>query len=276
MSTYSVITSVLNAVGLLQVTADSIRNQKFACQWIVVDGGSTDGIEEFCNSNKDIISHYIPGPDTGIYNAWNKALKYVEGEWVVFLGAGDAFVNGDVLYNAQKMLNDLPSKYEIAYGNIFLIAENTGQVLSHDVKVWSEIQGKTHFLLPVLPSHAGVFHRRSLFDRVGRFDDSYKIAADSKMQLQAMLNGDFCYLGIDVSNVQAGGVSFKAENHHRIFTEHWRIAKELGIHTNNFSIIKGFLNAKAKHILFRILGKKASYRLFDMVRMLNGLDKKWG
>ncbi|WP_340621460.1 glycosyltransferase [Xenorhabdus siamensis] len=99
----SIVTSTYQAVELLPVTIKSIRNQKFKnFEWIIVDNASGDGTKDLIINNQDIIKHWISEKDDGIYNAWNKALKMVSGDWIIFIGAGDNFFSNDTLLLASE------------------------------------------------------------------------------------------------------------------------------------------------------------------------------
>src|SRR5699024_5468308 len=86
----TIITSTYNVVQDLQWTIDSIREQTYPnIQWIIADGASTDGTVKMFEANSELIDYWFSEPDTGIYDAWNKALEHVKGDWLQFIGAGD-------------------------------------------------------------------------------------------------------------------------------------------------------------------------------------------
>lgn len=100
----SVITVNLNDINGLRRTVSSIIEQTYKdYEYIVIDGGSTDGSREYIASI-DKISYWISEPDTGIYNAMNKGLSIAQGEYCIFMNSGDFFYNKDVLEEIAPFL----------------------------------------------------------------------------------------------------------------------------------------------------------------------------
>src|SRR5690606_13260914 len=64
-----------------------------AIEYIIIDGGSTDGSLSFVEENLDKVAYFVSEPDGGIYEAMNKAIKVATGEWIIFMNAGDYFVS---------------------------------------------------------------------------------------------------------------------------------------------------------------------------------------
>lgn len=200
----SVITSTYNCIDELQVTIDSIKdNNTLDIEWIVVDGASNDGTVELIEKNIGLITKFISEEDNGIYDAWNKGCRLIEGDWVVFLGAGDYF-NRD---NLLSFLNELSlvnyHKFKVVYGNVDLVNLKNNRLKTYkeiDPNDWSN--GR-----PSLPSHQGTFQHSSLFSAYNVFDSKYNIAADSKFLCQAAVITEFKYIDITVSSMKIYGVS---------------------------------------------------------------------
>ena len=94
----SIITVVLNAAGELKRTAHSVLGQEYPhLEFIVIDGGSTDGTLEVTKTLGKNIDHWTSGPDQGIYDAMNKGLAIATGEWINFMNAGDVFAGKDAV-----------------------------------------------------------------------------------------------------------------------------------------------------------------------------------
>jgi len=93
----SVITICYNEKNIRK-TCESIVGQSWQdFEWIVVDGGSTDGTLDVLNEYRDRIDVLISEPDNGIYNAMNKGIARARGEWLNFMNGGDAFCDKTVL-----------------------------------------------------------------------------------------------------------------------------------------------------------------------------------
>ena len=99
----SVITVCYQAAEPLQKTILSVRQQYYQpLEFIVVDGGSTDGTRDIIARHQDIITRWVSEPDRGIYDAMNKGVSMATGEWVIFMNAGDTFAANNVLLRIFK------------------------------------------------------------------------------------------------------------------------------------------------------------------------------
>ena len=100
----SVIIPAYNAEKYLSETIESVINQTYKnIEHIVIDGVSTDGTLDVINKYTDSITHFVSEPDTGIYNAMNKGLKYVTGDIVYFLNATDSLYDEKIF---EKVVNE--------------------------------------------------------------------------------------------------------------------------------------------------------------------------
>ena len=89
----SIITVNLNNLEGLKKTYESVVCQTFTdYEWLVIDGGSTDGSREFIEEHQDKFAYWCSEPDKGIYNAMNKGIVRAKGEYLNFMNSGDYFV----------------------------------------------------------------------------------------------------------------------------------------------------------------------------------------
>ena len=94
----SVVTVCYNAADTIEKTMLSVLNQTYHdIEYIIIDGGSTDGTVEIIRKYADRIAYWVSEPDKGIYDAMNKGIKVATGEWINFMNAGDEFVDANVL-----------------------------------------------------------------------------------------------------------------------------------------------------------------------------------
>lgn len=92
---FSIITVTLNNLPGLRKTRDSVTAQQFQdFEWLVVDGGSSDGSVEFL---QDCTANFTSAPDKGPFDAMNKGLERARGQYLLFLNAGDTLAAPDVL-----------------------------------------------------------------------------------------------------------------------------------------------------------------------------------
>lgn len=221
----SIITAALNACDDIQRSILSMRNQLSAeVEWIIIDGYSLDNSTQIYQNNSDLIDLWISEPDNGIYDAWNKGLKYAKGDWVLFLGAGDSFASENVLKLAISELREMPPSVTFAYGGVYLVGDNFKQLILGEVELTAWDLG-----LPTLPPHPAVFHRIELFNEEYPFDKSYMIAGDTKFMLLHLNQDCFRFMDLVVSCMVVGGISSRPESWETIKKEKLRIRRELGI-----------------------------------------------
>ena len=183
----SIITVNLNNRIGLQKTIDSVICQTFRdFEWIVIDGGSTDGSKELIEQYADHFAYWVSEPDKGIYNAMNKGIKVAKGEYLLFLNSGDWLYKDNVL---EKVFSQNPTE-DFVYcddgGSTGVIA-NGGSPSIIDFRL----------LYTYTICHQTIFHKRSLFD-AGLFDEKYKIVADWKFLFQHIIKNGATYRKIKI------------------------------------------------------------------------------
>ena len=206
----SVIVAVYNGDKTLQRCIDSVFDQTYPNkEIIIIDGGSTDGTADIIRSNQDEITYWISEPDNGIYDAWNKALDNVRGDWICFLGADDYLWKNDVFEEIAPHLNRAESRdIRMVYGQVARVTGDD-EIGCVDGFSWENtwrsivIDGICTF------THQGMFHHRSLFELYGNFDDSFKIAGDYELLVRAFKEGgDAIFIdGLIVAGMQTGGIT---------------------------------------------------------------------
>jgi glycosyltransferase involved in cell wall biosynthesis len=225
--TFSLVVAVLNGASTIQRCLQSVADQTcLARELIVIDGGSTDGTQQILSTSGAAISYWESKPDRGISHAWNKAIGHATGEWVLFLGADDELATADVLERALENLR-MDDKVAVAYGAVTMerVAGRPGRIVGSD---WDQM-GRDFFHHNTLP-HQAVFHRRSMFDRVGEFDESFRICADYDLLLRELKARPPLYLpGLVVTRMGRDGVSQRPENGYRGTLEQVRALRANGL-----------------------------------------------
>ena len=169
----TVVTVCYNSVDMIEKTLKSVIEQSYSNkEYVVIDGASTDGTKKIVERYIDSIDFFMSEPDNGIYHAMNKAVTVAKGEWIIFMNAGDVFVDNAVL---EKVSYSLSATIDVLYGDI-LTSRNTELVLK---EAPSEI--KSMHRMPFC--HQAVFTRTSLL-RSFPFDEKYKMSADFKLYKQ--------------------------------------------------------------------------------------------
>lgn len=112
----TIITVCYNALSDLEMTINSVINQTYKdIEYIIIDGGSTDGSLDIIYKYKRYISKWISEPDNGIYDAMNKGIGLATGKWINFMNAGDTFVNSKVLESIFNI--DYPDEVRFLYSD---------------------------------------------------------------------------------------------------------------------------------------------------------------
>ena len=190
-----------NATGLKKTIESVVSQSSQDFEYIVIDGGSSDGSIEIIKAFATKIRYWISEPDKGIYHAMNKGIKVAKGEYCQFLNSGDWLLSKDV---TEKMLFNFP-QCSIVYAN--KIREYNGIQ-----KIEKSYQGRQITLLDLYNStifHASAYIKRSLFDKYGLYDETLKIVSDWKFYLITVgLNDEsVAYKDIDLVWFDSTGIS---------------------------------------------------------------------
>lgn len=174
----SIITINYNNKTGLENTVKSVVNQTFTnFEYIVIDGGSTDGSAEYIESQKDKIDYWISEPDSGIYNAMNKGIKVAKGEYLLFLNSGDELYDLEVL---KKNIATIHTE-DFVYFDISLIFSDETKIHQYPESLNFE-----SFIVGSL-GHPTTFIKRGLFSRIGLYDEGLKIVSDWKFFMIAIV-----------------------------------------------------------------------------------------
>ena len=170
MRKYAIIVVTRDNADGLGRTLQSIRQLNYELkETIVIDGASSDNTMEVLEANKDIVTRFVSEKDTGIYNAMNKGIGFVTGDYVVFMNAGDCFAGSNVL-----------SKVNGSDGDIILGSESYGGQVR-----MVKPQMSLYDILSMGINHQAVYYRKEILQRYG-FDESYRLIADLKSVVEPL------------------------------------------------------------------------------------------
>lgn len=171
MGALAIVTICYNDRVGLEHTLESVLGQTCRdIEYIVVDGGSTDGSVEIIKANADRIATWTSEPDRGIYDAMNKGWHTAKSAFVLFMNAGDTFAAANVLERALPLLTDT---VDILYGDAQLADERGTYATKRHPRVLSNA-----WLMKEVVAHQSQFIRRSLLQKAGGYDLRFPIAAD--------------------------------------------------------------------------------------------------
>lgn len=199
----SIITVNLNDVEGLKRTMPSVFEQTWQeFEYIVIDGGSSDGSKEYIESHKDKIDYWVSELDSGIYNAMNKGIKAATGEYLLFLNSGDWLYENKILDKvADKLLG-----CDVLYGNMVKVYPDGKQHVDKGVN-GNEITFKI-FAEGTL-NHSSSLIKRDLFIKHGFYDENLKIVSDWKFFLitLGLNNAEIKYVDYSFSCFDMTGIS---------------------------------------------------------------------
>lgn len=196
----SVITINFNNLEGLRRTVESVRKQTDRnFEYIVVDGGSTDGGADYIRDNDDFIDKWVSESDRGIYHAMNKGVAMASGDYCLFLNSGDVFHNPDVM----RKVNATPFDADIVLGRVNNVAE--GKIVEE------YIPDENITLMHIFETgmhHAGSFIRTSLMEKYP-YSEALKVCSDREFFIRTLIDDNCSYrtLPFVVCDFEVGGAS---------------------------------------------------------------------
>jgi glycosyltransferase involved in cell wall biosynthesis len=213
----SIITINYNgAIGLEQTILSVINQTSLDFEFIVIDGGSTDESKSVIVKYQDKIDYWVSEKDNGIYHAMNKGIQTSSGEYLLFMNSGDVLVpDASTLSICQpKLIEDI-----VAF-DCFLEKEN--QVVGR----------RTHIEPPSLFyvykngfKHQSTFIKSTLFQKLGLYNENYKIAGDYEFWIRCFLQPSTTAKSytIPIAIFKLGGISQNSDwgSEHRKIEKEW-------------------------------------------------------
>ena len=179
----SIITVCFNQQKNISETIESVLSQNYKdIEYILIDGGSSDGSLEIINDYSSDIDCLISEPDNGIYNAINKGLSKATGDIIGLLHAGDLFYDNNVISNVVSCFKQGDS--DLIYGHSAVYAEDRKKIIRKNV---SPKYKDNLMKFGWFPSHQSIYLKSSVFDQCGDYNEDYKIAADYEFLLRVLL-----------------------------------------------------------------------------------------
>lgn len=255
----SIITVCKNAVNTIEETLLSIYEQTYTnIEHIVIDGVSTDGTLEILSKYKNNISILISESDTGIYNAMNKAIKFVTGDIVYFLNANDSLYSKDIFEIIIKEFQNYPD-LQFLWGDVQFMEDNEEACIAtyEDIKTKSDLMYRN-------PCHQGIFYKSEVFKKYGDYDESLPIYADYEFNARILVahNSRCKHLPVIFARFELGGASTSTNEKIQLRQKQERKDIYKKIFSNNFYFVldnffKRFFGTPSRLIKNSRLWKKA-------------------
>jgi glycosyltransferase involved in cell wall biosynthesis len=237
----SIVTPVLNCVETIRDTIESVMQQSYQnFEYIIVDGGSTDGTLEVIQEYKNKI-HLITGVDKSIADAMNKGMRKATGSTIGILNADDIYLT-DTLLEVNKYYKKYP--HAVLHGDmrVFSSAERYYDVIAPD---------EPSFLRGMVINHPTMFIPRCILEEFGEYDETFRINGDWEICIRYFLNKvEFKRINKIMTHYKIGGVS--TTNPSVVFNEMHKVRKKYHLYK-----IVDFRYLREK-ILMAIFGNKVT------------------
>ena len=207
----SIITATYNSLQHLPDVISSIGQQTYPnIEFVVIDGGSTDGTVEYLKQS-NLVSQLISEPDKGIYDALNKGVQLATGEIIGFLHSDDLFASPKTLEDiVRAFLTVSPAtgkKPDVVHGDLVFVDQNNTNKI---VRYWKSQPFKPGLLQRGwMPPHPTIFMRREVYEKHGLFNINLKCAADYDYILRVFQDKtlNIQYLPKVITKMRMGGMS---------------------------------------------------------------------
>ncbi len=241
----SVITVCYNSIKTLENTIQSVKNQTYKdIEYIIVDGGSTDGTLDIITKYSDFVDKWISGNDNGLYDAMNKGIELSTAEYIGILNSDDTFYCNNTIENIADFLS--LNMVDACIGNIEQHNEYGRVIRKYNSKKWTPDRLKIGFM----PPHPSIFFRRDLFKKFGYYSLEFKIGADYELITRYFLKNQISwkYSGITTTSMLLGGLSTSGLESYNLITN--EINKSLAMNQIKYNSLL---------IRFRFLWKLLDY-----------------
>ncbi|MDP1842854.1 MAG: glycosyltransferase family 2 protein [Sediminibacterium sp.] len=220
----SIITVVFNNFSQIKKTIDSVINQTYNnIEYIVIDGGSTDGSKELIEQYDSHIDCFISEKDNGIYHAMNKGWMNATGEYCLFLNSGDYLYNHDVI--AEVVIKMEKSNFDIYFGNLFAFDEKQSWISKFEEPI--SLYYFQHSFIP----HPATFTKRVLLEKLGGFYEHYRIISDWAFFVNCFLSkASFKQIDVTVTSFYMKGSSSSSiislKDRNELFSNEFKFLEE--------------------------------------------------
>ena len=250
--TITIITATYNSAKTVKDTFESILRQSYTdYEYIIIDGASKDDTLALIKKYEPRFEgrmKYISEPDKGLYDAMNKGLKMATGDVVGILNSDDFYTSD----NSLQTIADAFSANDIdaTYGDIHFVNDDD---LTKMVRYYSSSVFKRSYMrFGLMPAHPSFYCKKSVYEKYGYFDTSYRVAADFENLLRLIFINKIktLYIPKDFVTMRTGGASTAGlGSRKQIMRDHLRAMKQNGVYSNTF-----------------LLSLRYFYKIYELIR----------
>jgi len=245
----SIVTVVYNSEKYLEQTIQSVIKQTYEnIEYIIIDGSSTDSTVNIIRKYENSISYWVSEKDDGIYDAMNKGSLASNGDFVIFMNAGDLFYNKNIITNVVNKIYDDTKVY---FGRALINKEKlswiypSARFTEKNIKTW---------LKKSLPNHQAMFFPKAFYKSV-KYNTKYKIGSDSDYKFKARKQCEFIFLDELVCKFELDGISSEFnsfKNTKQIMKDSWEISIE---HEGLLYAFERQVKILSKYLMKKIVGQ---------------------
>lgn len=272
MTKLSIITINYNNLEGLKKTIESVINQTWQeFEYIVIDGGSTDGSTACIESQETHFDYWVSEPDAGMYNAMNKGIEGATGAYLLFLNSGDVLYNDNVLLETNKSLQ---LDIDIVYGDLWIVGEQ-GKGFKNYYPDFIDFP----FLKQTSLGHPSTFIKRELFNIYGLYRTDLKIISDWAFFVKVLCRHKVSQHKIEhiIATFYEGGLSTATVYHQQHIKERKKVLLEMfDLYEESFD--KLILKFKLQKELFNQLDQGIETLVTNkkLLKILNSIIKVFG
>lgn len=248
----TIVTVVFNAKSSIRQAIESVLSQKGVCiDYIIIDGGSTDGTREIIQEYSESLGYWVSEKDAGIYDAMNKGISKARGDLVGILNADDEYLPGALEWIWKSFVRN---PCAVIHGDIEV---SDG---SKTVDVWRGInpEGVSSQFRKMTVSHPATFVPRAVYEKFGTYSCAYHLSSDYELMLRLISNNvPFVHVERSITRFGLGGRSGGIKT----FQETLKIQRAYG---------RGFLSSQAwywKELLKMRVAKYVPHQILYRLRL---------
>lgn len=233
----TIITATYNCVSTLEQTILSVINQTYDdIEYIIIDGGSTDGTVDIIKKYSDKIAYWVSEKDEGVYYALNKGIEYATGDYIEIIGSDDYFYHSKVIENVVSCIE---SDTDILSTCCYIVNEKYKMEYYYTNEHAINKENYPGWMIP----HGGMFVKKNIMKCL-KFDTQFKIAADYDFFLKCYLNNNykFKFVNMPVYYFSDSGISSNVD---KINIENIKIKTKYSLDNNEKKDKQIFNNIKA-------------------------------
>ena len=250
----SIITACYNRSATIATAIKSVFAQDYPdIEYILVDGASIDGSQKVIEDTltetpKNVIVKYISEPDHGMYEAINKGIKMATGDVIALCHSDDCIYDEHVVSDFVKVFETSNADFIYADG-VFVQGEKL-------IRIWKSGQySQRKVRNGWLPLHPTCYIKKALFDRLGFYDESYKIAADTDLLVRYLLRDDVKVAYLSNRNavkMSMGGLSTDSAKRKKVWDEDVKVYSSNGFRFPTITKMKKVIRKIPQFILAKI------------------------